>query len=51
LGQVISDTRSHDAAADDDYVCRFHAQPKVRRKRKKVKNDYFGFAILCDFAT
>jgi len=37
LSQMISDTRSDNAAADDDDVCGFHAKEKVRRKGGKVK--------------
>ena len=39
LRQVISDTRSDDAAADDDYVCGFH-KVKVKRKKEKVKTGW-----------
>src|SRR5207253_9726981 len=36
LRQMISDTRSDNAATDDDYVCGLH-KAKVKRKREKVK--------------
>src|SRR5688572_10626900 len=39
LREVISDTRSNDAAADDDYVRGFHADAKLERISLKVKSE------------
>src|SRR5260221_695469 len=53
LRQVISDTRTDDAAADDDYVRGFH-EVKVKRNREKVKKTLarhpepgHGYAVRC----
>jgi hypothetical protein len=38
LREMISDTRSHDAAADDDHVCGFHLEIKSKKEKEKSKD-------------
>jgi hypothetical protein len=40
LGQVISNTRAHDAAADDYDVCGFHAGKSMKEEGKSKDGEF-----------